>query len=211
MATKYKKHAVVILDETGSMHTQRDRVRKSLNEYVQSLPKGTRLHVFKFNSEAFTKFYSGWAASWEAMKPEDYSPRALTPLYDSIAKAVEFAREQATDDARVMVMIDTDGEENVSTDYTLESVRSLIEARKRDGWEFLFMSSGLDVAAAKRVSRAGGLALGVNTISASHQNRDASYGSAVALSSAYLATGKTAPVGHTVVVGEGEDLAEGTD
>ena len=50
MSEKVGKHAIVVLDETGSMRGQEERVTTSLNEYVDGLPKGTRLAVFKFDS-----------------------------------------------------------------------------------------------------------------------------------------------------------------
>ena len=47
-------HAIVTLDETGSMSGQEHRVVTSLNEYVEQLPKKTRLTVFKFDSRRWT-------------------------------------------------------------------------------------------------------------------------------------------------------------
>lgn len=46
---------------------------------------------------------------------------------------------------RVYFAIATDGEENASSEHTLESIRSMVETQARDyGWEFLFLGAGID-------------------------------------------------------------------
>ncbi len=66
------KHAIVTLDETGSMSGQEHRVVTSLNEYVKKLPKKTRLTVFKFDSARWTKSFCGPVKKWKPMREKDY-------------------------------------------------------------------------------------------------------------------------------------------
>ena len=183
------KFAVVVLDETGSMRGQEERVCSSMNEYAGGLPEGTRLSVFKFDSNHWTKFFSGKVKKWKQMTQKDYTPSAMTPLYDAIAKAIAHAKKISTKKDRVMIMIDTDGEENASKEHKFDSIKALVKDCKDNlGWEFLFMSGGLSKREAVGVS-AQGQALGMSTQSASHAVRAVSYGQARLQTADYLNTG----------------------
>ena len=61
----------------------------------------------------------------------------------------------ASDGDKVMVMIDTDGEENSSKEHTHSSITKLVADRKSAGWEFLFMANGIDVRTARSVGATG--------------------------------------------------------
>lgn len=167
-------HAIVTLDETGSMSGQEQRVVTSLNEYVEQLPKKTRLTVFKFDSERRTKFFCGPVKKWKPMKEKDYRPGAMTPLYDAIAKSIAHAESAASNGDKVMVMIDTDGYENASFEHTHESCLALVSQKKKAGWEFLFMSAGVDQKQADTFGAAG-RSLGMRANTASYAKRSLNY------------------------------------
>ena len=170
-------HAIVTLDETGSMSGQEHRVVTSLNEYVEQLPKKTRLTVFKFDSRRWTRFFCGSVKKWKPMKEKDYRPGAMTPLYDAIAKSIAHAESVASNGDRVMVMIDTDGYENASREHTQESCLALVSQKKKAGWEFLFMSAGVDQKQATVVGAAG-KTLGMRVNAASYARRSSNYAKA---------------------------------
>ena len=170
-------HAIVTLDETGSMHGQEHRVVTSLNEYVKQLPKKTRLTVFKFDSQRWTTFFCGSAKKWKPMQEKDFQPGAMTPLYDAIAKSIAHAESVVSKGDKVMVMIDTDGHENASREHTQESCLALVSKKKEAGWEFLFMSAGVDQNQASFVG-ATGKALGMRVNAASYARRSSNYAKA---------------------------------
>ena len=63
MAKKDKKvkgkcFAVVVLDATGSMQGEEDRVVGSMNEYVAGLPKGTHLSAFMFDTHRWIEHFN---------------------------------------------------------------------------------------------------------------------------------------------------------
>ena len=179
-------HAIVALDESGSMAGQETRVVTSMNEYVGALPKKkTRLAVFKFDSVRWTEHYNGKVKDWTPMETKDYRPGAMTPLYDSIAKAIEFASKNSGKDDKVMVMIDTDGMENASTDHDQDSIKKKVKAKKKKGWDFKFMASGIDDMAAAKIGKTGTL-LGLRTTASSHKHRVRSYLGAAAETTAYF-------------------------
>lgn len=167
-------YAVICIDETGSMAGQEERVVTSMNEYVNSLPDDAHVTVFKFDSNHWTKFYDDYKTAWQKMEPANYSPGAMTPLYDAIGKTVRHAESLASDGDKVLVMVDTDGHENASKEHTVDSVNAVVDAKKTAGWEFLFMAGGINEAQAQQVG-AIGQALGMTTNMASHARRSQNF------------------------------------
>ncbi len=181
-----KKVAVVVLDATGSMTGQEERVVSSMNEYVRTLPKKCHLTVFLFDSKRWDTFYEGQAKDWRKMRTADYQPGAMTPLYDSIAKGIKHAKGlSANETNKVLVMIDTDGFENASQEHTQTSVKALFDQCKADGWEFIFMASGIDEVAAQKVAATGD-AMGMTVNSAAYAARAANYATASTLTDSYF-------------------------
>ena len=186
------KHAVVVLDATGSMMGQEERVVTSMNEYVAALPGKANLTVFMFDSNRWEQFYSGAAKAWKAMTVSDYRTGAMTPLYDSIAKGIAHAKKVSAKGDKVMVMIDTDGLENASTDYTHETVTGLIEKCKAKGWAFKFMANAVTKQEAMKVG-AVGQSLGMATTTTAYAKRMGSYQAAAHDTVSYFDEDKKKP------------------
>ena len=167
-------YAIVCLDETGSMRGQEHRVVTSLNEYVAALPEHTMVTVFKFDSNRWTTYFDNYKKNWPSMLNDDYKPGAMTPLLDCIAKTVHHAESVASEGDKVFIMIDTDGQENASTEETVDSVKALIDQKKALNWEFWFMANGIDEVSAMRVGQTGHN-LGMNVASNTHRTRVAAY------------------------------------
>ena len=51
------------------------------------------------------------------------------------------------DDSKVIFIITTDGYENASHEYSYGSLKKLIEKKKEEGWEFIFLGANIDAAA----------------------------------------------------------------
>ncbi len=125
-------HAVVTLDETGSMRGQEERVVSALNQYVNALPKDTDLTVFKFDSKRWVTQFAGIAKDWKPLTLKDYRPGASTPLYDAIAWTIHHAESLASDGDKVVVVIDTDGRENSSREFDHAACQRMIRDKKED-------------------------------------------------------------------------------
>ena len=178
-------NAVVVLDATGSMSGQEQRVVTSMNEYVGNLPDDTRLKVFMFDSDRWETFYEGAVSDWKPMKTDDYSPGAMTPLFDAVGKAIGYADSIAASGDKIMVMIDTDGFENHSRMHTEASIKALVEDRKGKDWAFMFMSQGLDQAEAQVHGRQGAN-LGMTVMAASAATRVSNYAAAAVQTDSYF-------------------------
>jgi hypothetical protein len=82
-----------------------------------------------------------------------YEPEAMTPLIDAsvkIIKATDEAVKLRTDDPAVLVVIQTDGEENCSVEHTVADLALLVKEKTAAGWQFVFLGAGLDAFAAAR-------------------------------------------------------------
>lgn len=83
----------------------------------------------------------------------DYRPGGCTALLDAVGRTIErvelvqrhLPAGYAPDHTTFAII--TDGEENASRDFTYAKVKKLIEAKEREGWEFLFLGANIDVAA----------------------------------------------------------------
>lgn len=91
------------------------------------------------------------ATEVEDLDPKgNIQPRGSTPLIDAVCRSIEEVddwlawTENENFDGKVIVVINTDGEENASTEFTLEDLRTKIKNKTEAGWEFVFMGAGID-------------------------------------------------------------------
>jgi hypothetical protein len=147
------KKAIVsfVLDETGSMLSVKDQTISGFNEYVETLRSGehaksVRFTLTKFNS-AKTEIAHNNAklANVEPLTKESYRPASQTPLYDAIGQTIT-ALDTAVDGKKrkVLVVIQTDGQENASKEYDSDDIFDMIKKREKKGWTFVFLGADQD-------------------------------------------------------------------
>jgi hypothetical protein len=141
-----------LLDRTGSMDSIKDETIGGFNAYLDALQaEAGDLVVFtllQFDSQSIDTLYSGAKLSEvQRLTPESYQPRAYTPLIDACFKTIKATEETIAsrrDKARVIVVFQTDGQENASREHKIEELRDLIERRKAEGWQFIFLGADID-------------------------------------------------------------------
>lgn len=184
----------ILLDETGSMTGQEHRVVTGVNEYVKKLHsdmKGEPCHIVLnlFDSERWQTFFEGELTDMPEFTEKDYVTGAATPLYDSVARAIQNMEAKTTEQDKVMIIIDTDGYENASQEFRRpEAIRAMVQRYEDRGWAFVFLASGLDAEKARSVGIQGhamGMAVS-NTVADSHSNRHATYGATAQASMNYF-------------------------
>ena len=126
-----------------------------LNETIQTVKKVQDVHpdmeqhitIMTFDSGHKRYIYDNVLAKDATMLSEkDYNPGGATPLYDAVGIAISRLNAITTDDDHVLVTIITDGEENCSTEYSLNMIKTLIEKLKKHNWTFSFIGTdNLDV------------------------------------------------------------------
>lgn len=84
------------------------------------------------------------------MDSKTYVVRGSTALYDAVGEAIDhienihkYIRPEDVPQNTVFV-ITTDGMENSSCKFTGENIKSMIDAKKKVGWEFLFLGANID-------------------------------------------------------------------
>lgn len=99
----------------------------------------------------------------EPMTDRDYTVRGSTALLDAIGGAIrhianvhKYAREEDRP-MHTLFVITTDGMENASRNYDIETVRRMINRQKEQGWEFLFLGANIDA-----VKTAGSFGIGAD-------------------------------------------------
>ena len=99
----------------------------------------------------------------EPMTDRDYTVRGSTALLDAIGGAIrhianihKYAREEDRP-MHTLFVITTDGMENASRNYDIETVRRMIHRQKEQGWEFLFLGANIDA-----VKTAGSFGIGAD-------------------------------------------------
>ena len=85
-----------------------------------------------------------------AMTERDYQVRGCTALLDAVGSSIDFVeriQRYMPDDHKpgnTIFVITTDGLENASKEYSIDRVRTMIEAKQEQGWEFLFLGANMD-------------------------------------------------------------------
>jgi Mg-chelatase subunit ChlD len=165
-------HIAVVLDRSGSMEPIADEVVGGLNAFLKKqrrLEGPAHVTVAQFDSEdPFEVLLDAIPVVETTDIPRQaYQPRGLTPLYDAMGQMIarllerQLARKvlgEAEED--VLVVVVTDGEENASHRYGRHQVFEMVEARKVEGWTFVFMGANQDAYA-----EGAGLAVGVGNTS----------------------------------------------
>jgi uncharacterized protein YegL len=87
------------------------------------------------------------------MTQKDYWVRGSTALVDAIGRTIDhisdihkYIRPEDVPERTVFV-ITTDGMENASHTYSADRVRGMIEKKRGEGWEFIFLGANIDAAA----------------------------------------------------------------
>lgn len=151
-AGKYKDTLITfLLDQSRSMAGCFDATVSGFNEYIGTMKRK------KPGCCAFTliKFSSGKAIEvpCENMPIEqvpdlsltNYMPEGGTPLHDSIMEAIVRAEKAVGGkDMNVIIVIQTDGQENASQRYSLKEVHGAIQKHQKNGWGFVFLGADID-------------------------------------------------------------------
>lgn len=157
--SKSKIYNLIILDKSGSMSSIVNEAIGGVNETINSIKVMDKQNCEKQEQYITLVAFCGCeilyifdnvpAQEAHIITPKDYEPCCMTPLYDAIEKSITKMHKLIKEDhlATASVTIITDGYENASQEYSHESVKSLIESYKKDGWLFAYIGADHDVEA----------------------------------------------------------------
>lgn len=150
---------LIIIDESGSMCGLTQSTINGVNGTIQSIRDAqakhpdTQIHyisIVTFDTTSFRPSVRTIIDCQPIAQVADfkaYAPNGCTPLYDAVGKSLTelHARIKDDPDASGVVTIITDGYENDSREWTLKSVKRLIDNLTKEGWSFSYMGADHDV------------------------------------------------------------------
>lgn len=149
-------HVHFLLDRSGSMAAMAPDVIGGFNAFLrnqQSQPGRSRMTLVQFDSGDLFEVLTDAAPlrRVRGLSARTFQPRGGTPLWDAVGELItrasvrqEQRRLLGKRPEETVVAVYTDGEENQSVRFTGETIRRLIEAKKEEGWTFVFLGAGLD-------------------------------------------------------------------
>lgn len=147
--SKPTTHVLLLVDDSGSMSSVADAVRSGFNEYIDALIADKdgkyRVTVGIFGHEYRT--VANAEKPKNVLKLDRFTYTAAqysTALYDGIGRIVgEFDKATTVgNDDKVILVIQTDGEDNASSEFTMNEARQLIEKKQGLGWSVLYLGAG---------------------------------------------------------------------
>ncbi len=149
---------VFILDRSGSMSGLEKDTIGGFNAMIEKQKKQdgkAYVSTVLFDHESVVLHDRLPLEQIKPMTEDDYTVRGCTALLDAIGGAVKhignihrYARPEDVPE-HTMFVITTDGLENASRKYNSRDIKRLIESKKEEGWEFLFIGANI------RLRRAG--------------------------------------------------------
>jgi hypothetical protein len=141
-------HIVIVLDESGSMETVRDSTISAINEFLDGQRKEqgkTWVTLTKFDTEFRPLYEYTPIEKVKKLNKDTYTPTGMTALHDAIGKTINTLKNRKSDkQIKTLFVVMTDGMENSSKEFTLSSVKTLIDGRKEAGWDFMFLGANID-------------------------------------------------------------------
>lgn len=147
-----------IIDKSGSMAGMQHQAVEGFNVQVKTLQELKQTYPDQdytvsltfFNENVRDIISNGKVEQLVPMNPKTFLPNGSTALLDAIGKSIyqiksDFGPALLNDEASVVMVIITDGEENASRFYTYHEIARIIkELDETEKWTFSFLGADLD-------------------------------------------------------------------
>lgn len=174
----------VVMDRSGSMEDICDITIKGFNEFLKNQkeqPGDCVMYYTHFDHEYNIVHSYVPLANMPELTTETYQPRGNTALLDAVGRTIRqvgqdlAARSEDERPSNIVFVIQTDGMENASHEYTRQQVFDLIsEHRDLWKWNFLFLGASQD---SMQEAQSMGIASG-QSLNYSGQNTKVAYAAA---------------------------------
>lgn len=146
MSRRNKVEILALMDRSGSMGGIMQEAIGAFNNFIKEQRELDVNDKVKVTLAAFDDRYE---LIFDRVKLEDLPEltnemvyaRGMTALYDSVGKLITEAKYPNRD---TVLLIQTDGHENGSREFTNESIRKLIKKKEKAGWDVNFIGAGID-------------------------------------------------------------------
>lgn len=137
-----------VLDKSGSMQNVRSAVVAGFNQYKREqgkVPHQTIFALTMFNTEVVIVHPPAPIETIPNLSPESYIPGGGTALYDAIGQTVialdRSIKKLPAPPNHIIFAIMTDGLENASAEWTLETLQAVIKEKRALGWVFILFGA----------------------------------------------------------------------
>lgn len=139
-----------ILDRSGSMASIKNDTIGGFNSFLKDQKEvegNAKITLIQFDG-AYEIVYQGVDIK-EApeLNSNVFVPRGSTALLDAIGKTLTEQKARIQKEAwadKVIVVILTDGEENSSTTYNFDTIKTLTQSAQNDEWSFIYLGANQD-------------------------------------------------------------------
>lgn len=142
-------HLCFIIDESGSMYGSEKDVIGGFNRLIEDQKKVVDgeciVSVYRFASSVSKDFIGKPLSEIEELS---YSPGGGTAMNDGIGTAIHEIgvwlndMDESERPSKNMIIIMTDGEENMSCEYSLDKIKDMIKHQEEKyNWSFVYMGS----------------------------------------------------------------------
>jgi hypothetical protein len=149
MTDPNRSHITILADRSGSMSEILSDAQGGINAFVDEqkvAPGDCSLYFVEFDSSGYDVVHDGPIADCPSYV---LRPRGRTPLLDSMGRAINETGDRLAampEDERpghVFVLVQTDGRENDSTEFTLDAINAMIKRQESEwAWTFVFLATG---------------------------------------------------------------------
>lgn len=147
---------LLILDESGSMHSIEKEMISGFNETVQTIKNAAKKFPNQIHDITWMTFNTNHIQfhleqapidQLEELNAEAYRPNGGTPLFDALAAGIHSIKRQmrVSDETHVLVSIFTDGMENASVEYRGKELKKMIEELSQQHWTFTYIGTDHDI------------------------------------------------------------------
>jgi uncharacterized protein YegL len=143
-----------ILDQSTSMGIIKASTISGFNEFLKSQQEAegdANFTLVTFDSHYQVVYSAKNVKEVEALNNNTFTPRGMTALLDAIGATIDAtgqrlsALSEADRPAKVIFVILTDGEENMSREYTKEKISTMIKHQTETyAWDFVFLAANQD-------------------------------------------------------------------
>jgi uncharacterized protein YegL len=150
-------HISIVLDSSSSMYSYADATREGLNSFIdeqKKLGKEATVSLVQFNSTVREQYSFQNLQKVPRLNQDNYIPSGMTALLDAIGYTINTTGEKLAalpEELRpnkVLIVIQTDGQENNSGKFDRQQIFDMITHQKEKYlWDFLFLGANQDAIA----------------------------------------------------------------
>lgn len=134
---------VCVLDRSGSMAGLEKDVIGGFNSFIEEQRKvkgKARVTLAIFDTQYTLVYDRIKLKNVPELTSEVYWPRGGTALNDAIGTTIANLKKGS----KGIFLIQTDGEENASQEYTNDSIKRLVSKKEKKGWNFIYLGADID-------------------------------------------------------------------